>query len=469
MQGVIAAQHGARPRGIVAAEQVVLLQRHRPRDGRHAALPGRSQGGSAQRRSADRLVHPQALDFRSVQPVQQRGGKTAVIHHAVKFIPLQLTGGIKEVLADQVSLRVGFLDRGADAVGNLPGYLDFTLPAEHIGHIHPPAVRPERRAQPAAEDSLRPGVHPAAQLRAAVVELRQAPHPQPGLVIIRALMEGEKIRLGGMLVGPGALEPGMHPAAVVGDDIQDVAHAAAVQFLAQFDQGIISAEVWIDVLVVHHIILMVAECSEDRRQVEGVDAQVGQVIKVLGDARQVAAVENDPVVLIGIRLDTPGQGVRPVPSVFILIWLRVGGGIAVGKAVRENLVEDALQHPGRRIVAGEDLEVGRVQRIVIRCAGRGVPPQAVRRLEEEAVVGQRLADGQFRRPVLQVCRGSLPLHFDEGLLAIREDAQAGALDGCSSGRLQANLHALAQGRVGVGDEIRAAVVVQAGQPGGGVG
>ena len=197
----------------------------------------------------------------------------------------------------------------------------------------------------------------------------------------------------------------MGPTAVVGDDIQQVAHAVLIQPAAQFGQGLIPAKMRVDVLVIHYIVFMVGKGGEDRVQVEGIDAQVSQVIQMLGDARQIAAVKNDTGVLILRRGAAPGQGLRTLTAVLIIFRARVVGGVAIGKAVREDLVKNALLHPGRRVVTGQDLKIGLIQRLKGGGAGRGVPPDAIRRLQQEAVMGGRHADRQVDCPQLQVSRG----------------------------------------------------------------
>ena len=86
-------------------------------------------------------------------------------------------------------------------------------------------------------------------------------------------MEGEELSRRRGRIGLRGAEPGVHEAAVIGHDVQHVAHAAVGQAAAQIDQGGVPAQVRVDVVVVGHVVAVVAVSRENRVQVEGVDAE----------------------------------------------------------------------------------------------------------------------------------------------------------------------------------------------------
>ena len=138
-----------------------------------------------------------------------------------------MRAGVEEVLAQQIRVGAGLLDRGPDAVGDLlaVALLD-ALAGEHVGHIHPPAVRAEGRAQPAPEDGVGRLEHAPAQLEAAVVEFGQRAHPEPGFVLVGVLAKGEEPGFDRVGIGLGGEKPGVARPAVIGHDIEQIAHPA---------------------------------------------------------------------------------------------------------------------------------------------------------------------------------------------------------------------------------------------------
>ncbi len=91
------------------------------------------------------------------------------------------------------------------------------------------------------------------------------------------------------------------------------------------------AEVRIDPRVVEGVVLVVRGRLEDRVQVERSDAQAGQVVEAIDDALQVAAHE-----VVKVRGCAPGLHI-----------LRVVRRVAVGEAIRKNLIEDGVPNPLR--------------------------------------------------------------------------------------------------------------------------
>ena len=120
---------------------------------------------------------------------------------------------------------------------------------------------------------------------------------------------------------------------VVEDAIQDDPHAPGVDRVDELAQGCVAAEQWIDLQVVVRVIAVVRGGGEDRGQVQGGDPQVGQHRQVLGDAQQVAALEAVEGRWIGPRLE----------------MTRLGHAVAGGEAVGEDLIEDGIANPARRV------------------------------------------------------------------------------------------------------------------------
>ncbi len=101
---------------------------------------------------------------------------------------------------------------------------------------------------------------------------------------------------------------------------------------------------------------MVGRRVEDRAEVDAVDPQVGEVVEVLDHAAQVAAEEVTPQRGI-LRALAPAPELRLVTV--NAFHQAVGGWIAIGEAIRENLVDDHALRPlgghSRRVV-DRDLE-----------------------------------------------------------------------------------------------------------------
>ena len=210
--------------------------------------------------------------------------------------------------------------------------------------------------------------------------------------------EGEELGLRGACVGLGGLKPGVPVAGMVGHDVQQVAHAARVQSLAQRNQRLVAAKMRVDVLVVGHVVLVVRLGGEDRVEIQRGDAQLLDIIQLLRNALQVAAVEDQREGGVVRRQRAPGEGLRALAAVFVLVGLRIVRRIAVGETVGEDLVEDGFVQPAGGIGIGQELEVICVQRVEMAGPGRVQPPHPVVGLQRKAVVHQRFVDGQLRLP-----------------------------------------------------------------------
>jgi hypothetical protein len=102
------------------------------------------------------------------------------------------------------------------------------------------------------------------------------------------------------------LEPGVQDAAMVRNDVKHQPETACSGGAAQREKGLVPSKMRVGVVVIHHVITMIAERGEYRREVQSVDSEFFEVIKVLFDPFQVAAKElNMRVTPIGRRLLSP--------------------------------------------------------------------------------------------------------------------------------------------------------------------
>ncbi len=134
-------------------------------------------------------------------------------------------------------------------------------------------------------------------------------------------------------IGQGLLEELKLMAAVVGDEIENDAQAAAMGRLHQLGQVGLGAEARVDFHVVDRVVAVIAADLEDRRQPNGSDPQAGDVVQMVDDAAQSTADE---------RLHLS----RLQPA--------IGRG---GKAIHHDLVDDGFVGPGRGLEAVDDIAV----------------------------------------------------------------------------------------------------------------
>ena len=120
------------------------------------------------------------------------------------------------------------------------------------------------------------------------------------------------------------------PPDVVEDAVEDHAHPAGVGRVEELAEGGVAAEERVDPVVVPGVVAVVRGGGEDRVEVEGVHAEVLQVVELLGDAEEVAPLE-----AVGGRRGVPGLEVRGP-----------GEALAPREAVGEDLVEDGVADPG---------------------------------------------------------------------------------------------------------------------------
>ncbi len=107
-----------------------------------------------------------------------------------------------------------------------------------------------------------------------------------------------------------------------------------MQLLHQPAQRLVPTEGRVDREVVHRVVTVVGRRGEDRGEVDGIDAEVGEVVDVVGDPGEVATQH-------------AAAGRDRVP------WHDVVGierAIAVGETIREDLIDDGAGRPPRRLV-----------------------------------------------------------------------------------------------------------------------
>ena len=118
-------------------------------------------------------------------------------------------------------------------------------------------------------------------------------------------------------------------AGVVEHAVEHDPDAAGMGLVDQSPEGRRSAEHGVDLFVVVRVIAVVGRRLKDRREIDGVDAQVGQVVEVLDDADQVA-----PLIAVVSR--------RCAPLVEVA---RLGHRHAPREAIGKDLVEDRVANP----------------------------------------------------------------------------------------------------------------------------
>ena len=117
---------------------------------------------------------------------------------------------------------------------------------------------------------------------------------------------------------------------MVEDAVEDDAHPTGVGGVEELAEGGVAAEERVDPVVVPGVVPVVRGGSEDRVEIEGGDAEVLQVVELLGDTEEVASLE-----AVGGRRGVPRLEVRGPRE-----------ALAPREAVGEDLVEDGVADPG---------------------------------------------------------------------------------------------------------------------------
>ena len=119
------------------------------------------------------------------------------------------------------------------------------------------------------------------------------------------------------------------PAHVIEHAVHDHADAFFVCCPHQHLEIRVCSKTGIDVLIIHHIVLMVSACGKDGIQIEAVETHLPDIIQVLPDAMQGAAV--------------CGNGGKAVIDFAFPIFADLS--VSVRKAVREDVVHHRILHP----------------------------------------------------------------------------------------------------------------------------
>ncbi len=362
-------------------------------------------------------------------------GEAVVVHGTVLLVPLQPLARLEEVLAEHVGVRVLLLHRAANGAHVAAVALGGATLPEHVDDVEAPAIDLVGGAHPVAQDGVVGAIDGVLHLLAGEVQLGQAADPFPADVI-PLLVEGVEAAPGGVRValGPqGRAEPGVLGGGVVDHRIQDDLHAALVQVAGQLGKPGVGAEVRIHLEVVLGVVLVIARRIEDGVEVERRHPQGLQVVQLGVDARQIPAVEFAGAVTLLVAADrfAPRLADDRLAAVLVLVMLDAQGRVAVAEAIREDLVEDLILDPGRRLVETVEAEMLLPRRHGGADAGAVQPPLLLVGEALEAVEVNVLppGEGQLDLPDLQPVPGGDGRHGDQVLLVVRLMAQPHLADG----------------------------------------
>jgi hypothetical protein len=253
------------------------------------------------------------------------------------------------------------------------------------------------------------------------------------------------------------LEPLVGVPAVIGREVAHQADAARVCSGGEPRHGLITAEQRIDLAEGRGVVTVVRFGREERRQIDRANPERREIVQMLGDAIEIAAVPLARRVwsFADYRI-IPGSGPGP------------RGGWALdrfGKPIGEDLVHRA-RRPLRRFGKSADAKVGRIGDIVAMQAGAVQPLITVwAAVEQPAIAHHRIDHTQFGAQP----RVALILPIDCGTrqfrLAVAEDAHPGAGDIARSRDAQQDGDLAAEFGGGIGYVQRRAIVMRLG-PGG---
>ena len=255
-----------------------------------------------------------------------------IVHHRVEAIPLQPIGGGVPDLTHDVCVRIPLFDGLAEGAPERDV-------VDLLWHIQPPAV--DAKIDPVS-------CHVQEILADAFVldvELGQGGDSPPGVVVGRVFgvmligtqrpaMHGEPIQIGRVAAAFQDMMEGPEAAAgMVEDPIQDDMHISGMGSLQQGAERGVAAQQGIHLHVVEGVIAMVGRCREDRVQIERIDTQRLEIVQLLDNAVQIAALE---ALLLGRgtpRLEGNARHWRPL--------------LPTGEAIREDLIENGILYPVR--------------------------------------------------------------------------------------------------------------------------
>ena len=152
----------------------------------------------------------------------------------------------------------------------------------------------------------------------------------------------------------------MHLPAEVGEEIVarlEIGGVGGADAVALRAGGIMGddGEMGVDMVVVLGVVLMAGGGDEEGVEIDGLHPQALEIVQLLADARQVAAVEAVEIAVAGQLVPGGGNAGRGA-TVAVLAGNDIVGGVAVAEAVGENLVLDGALGPAGHVVAGQDAE-----------------------------------------------------------------------------------------------------------------
>ncbi len=125
----------------------------------------------------------------------------------------------------------------------------------------------------------------------------------------------------------------------------------------------------INLIIVGHVILMIGAGVKDWIQVDSRNAEIGQIIQMRLDTRQITTIEDHRRMKIRLRFGSPGICFGVLTSIFELGRLWVVVWVAIGKPVGEYLVKDRRGQPLHRLITGQDAKICHVKGDLGRNAG----------------------------------------------------------------------------------------------------
>ena len=426
-------QHGEEALAVMAAQQVEAREERVAR----VVLAQLLQACGHLRR-ADLVAHEG----------QQRRAQR-VVHGAVELGALKvlaqlavghLVGGVLPDLAHEGAVRALGNHCGLDVLDKAVGEL--------VGNVQAPAAG--AGAQPLAHHAVLPA-NELVVLRVLLVYVGKVGVAPPA-VIGAVLVEEEPIAVGRLVTLPGtrlgvvavAVEVAGVLAAVVEDAVQHDGDATLSGLAGQGAELLLVAQHGVNAQVVGRVVAVVAGRLKDGVEVDHGHAEVCQVVELLADATQGAAVEvplqDVPVLALlvgGRRVPVLHQHARGALAVG---GQRLLGTLApvrpAGKAVREDLVDNAVLVPVwlglARDVDGQ-LEGGRVAVGKVSLAGGPAlagavaPGGAVGRGQVKAVPDHARLRRRVAHGVVDVVVLAGPLHGEKFFSPlVGPDAQGGA-------------------------------------------
>ena len=338
-------QGGENPGGVVGAQQIHVA-------GHHLAGVVLHNGHDGFLEAAAIVPPPHEV---------QDGGAEGVVHDAVQLrigeVPAAVVvggfvGGILPHLAHEQRLRVDFPNPVVNHADKFVGQL--------IGYVQPEAVRAQ--LHPVSHHAVLVGDDVADEVGVHLVDGGKGVEIPPGMVMIRPLIEGIPVIVGGILAavstvaaeGTLAVEIETVGAGMGIHAVQDDLHAPGVGGIAHIPEVRLRAQHGVGNFIVAGVIAVVGEGLADGVEVDDARAQAGDIVHFLRDAPEIAA-EEIVVMNNAVFIRCPVHVLVPMPVDGV--GAELAGEIAFSAAVEavgENLVDDGTLCPVRGGEVGAD-------------------------------------------------------------------------------------------------------------------